>query len=295
MSDHSQEKEDLVKKDYVLMLEQELGIKFESDNDFINFATINNDFIVEPTKYQNYFKPCFDFVIKEDGVEITNSLAKDFYDMGLEVGMKITKVNGETLSGKGYFEILEKMYAKNYEEEKKFTLSNNQEINYKYIGYDNRYNFDEENKILYLYDLDIVNQENIYEFYSKYPEMVLDLSKATANTFDGIKNFVSLFSIGKEPLFKTPEGIKTSTGRKITHLKIILGENKDDGILFALTSISRLNSNIKIVEKPNDEVNVTLNMTTFYGLKELKSSNYTIYIKNFLMEARNNLSGEIVI
>ena len=176
MSDHSQEKEDLVKKDYVLMLEQELGIKFESDNDFINFATINNDFIVEPTKYQNYFKPCFDFVIKEDGVEITNSLAKDFYDMGLEVGMKITKVNGETLSGKGYFEILEKMYAKNYEEEKKFTLSNNQEINYKYIGYDNRYNFDEENKILYLYDLDIVNQENIYEFYNLGCDNVIGIS-----------------------------------------------------------------------------------------------------------------------
>jgi hypothetical protein len=65
-------------------------------------------------------------------------------------------------------------------------------------------------------------------------------------------------------------------------------DNNDEGILFVLTCIKNLNSNINIDKKD-------LNTTKFHALKELKSSNYTVYLKNYLLETNSNSSGEIVI
>ena len=295
MFDGAEKQEEVVKKDYLVLLEEELGNKIEVENEFEVSTSIGKELIIEPVKYKYYFKPCFDFIVEADGVKITNSLAKEFYDMNLEVGMKIIAINDETLSGKSYFEILEKIYAKNINEKKTFTLSDSQKIEYTYSGYNNRYDYNEDTKTLSVYDLDLVNQETIYEFYSNNPNMILDLSKATLNTFDGVKNFVSMFVENKEILFKTPEGIKAIGGRKINQLTIVIGTNTDNGVLFALTNISKLNSNIKIVENINDTTNMSLNTTTFYALKELRSSNYTIYLKNYLMETKANTSGDIEI
>ena len=65
-------------------------------------------------------------------------------------------------------------------------------------------------------------------------------------------------------------------------------DNKDEGILFTLTCIKNLNSNINIDKKD-------LNTTKFHALKELKSSNYTVYLKNYLLEINSGSSGETVI
>ena len=295
MNDGNDKKEEIVNKDYVELFKEKLDIEFNSENDFINFSSVGKELIVEPTKYKYYFKPCFDFVIEEDGIKITNSLAKEFYDLGFEIGMKITAINDESIKGKDYFQIFELIYAKNYEEKKIFTINGQTTIEYTYAAYNNRYDYDAEKNVLSIYDLDVANQEVIYDFYSKNNEMVLDLSKATLNTFDGIRNFVSLFSMGKEPIFKTPEGIKGHLGRKINQLTIVLGKNIDDGVHFALTTINKINSNIKIVENINDSNNITLSTTIFNGLNVINSSSYTIYIKNFLMETKSSSSGDILI
>ena len=37
-------------------------------------------------------------------------------------------------------------------------------------------------------------------------------------------------------------------------------------------------------------------MTKFYAVKELKSANYTVYLKSYLLEAKiNSSSGEIIV
>ena len=62
--------------------------------------------------------------------------------------------------------------------------------------------------------------------------------------------------------------------------------NDDRGVLFALTCVSRINKNVTI-----DQTN--LNITTFYVTKILASQDYTIYLKNILLEAKSaSTSGE---
>ena len=65
-------------------------------------------------------------------------------------------------------------------------------------------------------------------------------------------------------------------------------DNKDEGILFTLTCIKNLNSNINIDKKD-------LNTIKFYALKELKCSSCTVYLKNYLLEINSGSSGETVI
>ena len=122
------------KTDYMLLLEKELEIEFNSEDDFTNFATINYDLVVEPTKYKYYYKPCFDFIIVADGVIITNKLSKEFDDFGFETGMKITKINDSVLAGKTYFEILDLLYSKNLDDVK---INTNMEIKEMYTLGDN--------------------------------------------------------------------------------------------------------------------------------------------------------------
>jgi hypothetical protein len=236
----------LVKKDYVLMLEEELNITLDSEDDFVNFSNVPFDILVEPTKYQYYYKPCFDFVIVSDGVIIKNGLAKEFNSLGFKSGMKITEVNEETLFGKSYFEILELIYSKTEKEVKKFYFSDGTIIDYEYKYYENKAYYDEENNIYYVYNLDEITPKAIHEMVELHPDLTLDLSNSTVTTFGGVIDFISLFSKKNEVLFKIPENIIGQNNRKISELKINVGDNQDAGILFALTNISRINPNIKI-------------------------------------------------
>lgn len=290
MYTENQEEEKLKKTDYVILLENELNIDLVSEDDFENFSTINYDFIVEPTKYENYYKPCFDFVIVRDGVVIRNSLAKEFDSLGLKVRAKIVKINDTELTGKTYFEILDLLYSKNENEVKKFTFSDLTEIEYQYKKYHSTLQYDEEKNVLYVYNLDNITARAIYDIVVEHKGITLDLSMATANTFDGVVNFLSLFSGKEESLFKTPTYVIGQTGRKIDNIEIVVKDNQDQGVLFALTSLTSINRNIKIDK-------TDLNTTQFYVVKTLKSANYTIYLKNYLLEAKgynSNTGGTIM-
>ena len=268
----------LVKKDYILMLESELNITLDSEADFTNMENVVYDVLVEPTKFQYYYKPCFDFVIVQDGIIIKNGLAKDFSVLGLKEGVKITKINDQELLGKSYFEILELIYSKTENEVKKFTFADGTTIDYEYKYYENKLHYDEEENVLYIYNLDEITTKSIHEMVILHPELTLDLSNATVTTLEGIVNFVSLFSGKNEVLFKSPLLIGQNN-RKINELNIVVGNNDDKGILFALTTINNINTNIKI-----DRTN--LNTITFYVSKKLVSAEYTIYLKNILLEAK---------
>ena len=289
-------KEEVKKTDYMLMLEEEYkDIEFNKSDDFSNFALISDEMVVEPIKYKNYLKPCFDFIIEGDGVVITKPLAKDFYDFNLKQGMKIVKINDQTLSGKSYFEILELLYSNILDEEKTFVTADNTSILYQYQVYNNKLEYNEESNVLYVYNLDEITIKAIHEIYLAHPDMKIDLSMATVSSFDGVKNFISLFYSGKELLFNKPEGVYGSTkGRKILEMTFILGENNDEGINFILTTILRLNSSIKVLKNINDTTNLNLNTTSFKALKVLKSANYTIYIKNYHVESLTNLPGDLM-
>lgn len=278
-------KDIIVKSDYIALLEKEYNKEFLDGTDFEILSQINEEVLVVPTKYKYYFEPCFNFVVVSDGVIITKRLAKEFDELGFTEGMKITKVNDVLLEGKNYFEILDLMYAKNYEEEKVFHHAGG-EIKYTYKAYDNRFSYDEENNTLHIYNLDNVLRETIHEIYLSNPDLVIDLSMATVNTFEGIEQFVSMFSGDREVLFQTPENIISYTPRKISDVKLVLGENNDDGILFALTAIRSFKANVKIVKNAIDVEEIIVNKTTFNAMKILSNSAYNIYLKNDAMKTK---------
>ena len=242
--DNQNQEKPLVKKDYILMLESELNITLDSEDDFTNMGNIVYDVLVEPTKFQYYYKPCFDFVIVQDGIIIKNGLAKDFSALGLKEGVKITKINDQELLGKSYFEILELIYSKTENEVKKFTFNDETTIDYEYKYYENKMHYDEEENVLYVYNLDEITTKSIHEMVVLHSDLTLDLSNATVSTLEGVMNFVSLFSKKNEVLFKSPLMIGQNN-RKINELNIVVGNNNDKGILFALTTINRINTNIK--------------------------------------------------
>lgn len=282
--------ENLKKTDYILLLEKELEVELTKEDDFENFASIDYDFIIEPKKYANYYKPCFDFVIEKDGVIIKNKLAKEFDLLGLKVGTKIIKINDTDLSGKTYFEILELLYSKNENEVKKFTLNDLTELEYQYKKYYSTLEYIEEENVLYVYNFDNITARAIYDIVVSHKGVTLDLSFATVNTFDGVVNFLSLFTDKDEFIFKTPENIVGQTGRKIESLNIVVKDNADTGVLFILTALKTINSNINIDK--ND-----LNTTHFFVVKMLKSANYTIYLKSYLLESKTagESNGEILL
>ena len=275
----------LIKSDYITALEEELNIELNKSSDFENFALIDKEMLIVPAKYEHYFKPCFDFIVVSDGVIITNRLAKEFDELGFEVGIKITKIDDIILEGKSYFEILELMYAKNIGDKKVYSHTLGQ-IEYTFKGYNNRYEYNEEENILYIYNLDNVSRETIHNIYKSHSDVVIDLSMATVNTYEGVRNFVSMFSEDKEVLFLIPENIKVSTPRKISGVKIVLGDNLDDGILFALTAIRSYKADVKIVKNVSDEVEVSVNQNVFNALNILSSSTYKIYLKNHMMKTK---------
>ena len=287
MFSNNGEEEKLKKTDYVLLLEKELEIDLTSEDDFTNFESIDFEMVVEPTKYQNYYKPCFDFVIVRDGVILTNRLTKEFDSIGFKTGMKIVKINYEVLLGKSYFEILDLIYSKKLDETRKFIFSDGTEITYQYQNYYSSLEYNEIENKLYVYNLDNLTPRSIHDIVTEHEDLTLDLSMATVTTYEGI---VTLFSNKDEVLFKTPENIIGQPGRKINNLNIVVKDNTDEGILFALNCIKTLNSNITIDK-------TDLNTTQFYVLKIAKSANYTIYLKNYLLQAKSasNNNGEVLL
>lgn len=272
-----QEEEEVTKKNYIEMLEMDTGKTLSNENDFADFAAVGYEMVVIPTEYQYYTKPCFDFVIEEDGVRITNRLAKEFDVYGFVRGDKIVKINDSELKGKTYFEILELIYSKQYGAVRKFTLSNGREINYTYENTKTKIEYNNETRVLTIYNLDEISTKAIHDYLVEEPNLTLDLSKATVNTLDGLVNFLSLFSSKNQVLFLTPENIVGQNNRKILKpLNIVVGNNVDEGILFALTAIKTINPSVAIDR-------LGLNTTSFKVVKKLISADYIISMKSFVV------------
>lgn len=274
------------KKEYFTKLESELNITFESDDEFANFSLVEYELFVEPTKYKNHYKPCFNFVITDSGVVVKNALSKEYYDNNFKSGMLITHINDIELKGKGYFEILELLYSIS-KVEKTFKLDTLEEIKYTYGPVTDRLYYDEVENRLYVYNLDKITQKAIYDYATNNPNMILDLSMATINTYDGLYDFVSLFVSSDELLFLTPEGIYAKDNfRKIAGANIYLGDNTDNGVLFAITTIKRFNKNVTS--------SVEVKTTEFYALNTLSITGYNIYLKNIKVELKDlSLEEEI--
>ena len=259
------------KNDYILMLEEYLEIPLDDENDFENLSKIGYDLVIEPTQYKNHYKPCFDFVITDSGVVIKNAISKEFYDYNFKTGMKITHINSTELKGKGYFEILDLLYSSS-KESKTFTIDG-EEIEYSYVSINDRIYYDEKDNRLYVYNLDKITQKAIHDYYLENPDLTIDLSMATVNTLNGMYEFISLFVSKDVMLFITPQNVYAKDNRrKISSIKIDLGNNPDKGILFTATTINKLNSNVFISQF--QEVN------TFFATEKLVTEKYTIYIKN---------------
>ena len=276
-------KEEEVKKDYIVLLEETLKISLEGKNDFENLSSIGYDTVIEPVKYKNHYKPCFGFTIVEDGVIIKNAKSKDCYDYGFSHGQKITHINGEELKGKEYFDILDLLYATT-NVEKTFTVDG-EEVKYTYGTLNDRIYFDQKENRLYIYNLDKITQKAIHDYCLQYENLVLDLSMASVDTFDGIYEFVSLFVDSDKTLFVSPENIKAKdNGRKISDITIDVGENTNSGVLFALTTISKYNSNLNI--------STFTPVNSFYSMDKISNSKYTIYIYSAELKLVNTTPNE---
>lgn len=279
------EEDELVKNDYFLALEEELGLSFVTNDEYENLSLVTYDVLIEPSKLKNHYKPCFNFVIESDGVVIKNALSKEYYDYNFQNGMKITHINDVELQGKGYFEVLELLYATS-NEEKTYKLSTGNEIKYVYGALTDRLYYDESEDRLYVYNLDKITQKAIHQYYLDNPNMILDLSMASVNTYEGVYEFVSLFINSEEVLFEIPKDVYAKDNvRKITSLTIDLGDNTNSGILFAATTINRFNTNITFSKE--------VNTTEFYSLKTISITNYNIYLKNNKLELKDlTIPGE---
>ena len=284
-SNRKDREEELERKDYIEMLEKDLNVELTNDDDFVALNTVGYETVIIPTKYENYLKPCFDFIIEKDGIKITNRLAKEFDDYGFVVGQKIIKINDIELKGKDYFDILDLILCKTYGQTRKFTLEGNVEVEYTYKNTSTKLEYNEELNVLVVYNLDEIAPRAIHEVVLAHPDLTLDLSKATITTYDGMVNFVSLFSLVDQPLFTEPDGVVGQKNRKINNLKITVKDNEDKGVLFALTTIKSLNNTITF-----DRLN--LNTTTFYIVRVLESEEYTIYIKNGLLSNQKSSDSQ---
>ena len=118
------------------------------------------------------------------------------------------------------------------------------------------------------------------EQISSYEKVVIDLSNATVNTLDGMKIFMSFFSSGNEELFSIPSGIKSLETYKIKNAEINVGNNKDNGILFMMSSLKLLNSNLKIT-------GLSTIRNEFKTYKILENADYKIYIYNYEFKSRS--------
>lgn len=278
------------KGSYVTLLEKELGVTLDGDDDFDNFSKLGYDVLVVPSKYEDYFKPCFDFVIVRDGIIVKNRLSSEFDKYPLEVGSKITQINDKVLNGLGYFEILDLIYSSSLNVTKTFTLSNDTKFSYTYEKYNTKEEVltDENSVTIKFYNLDKITRKGVYSKVSGYENVVFDFSSATITDFTAIKGFVSFFSNADEELFSTPAGIKGYESYKLNNVNIILGDNKDLGILFLATTIKKLNSTVTF-----DKTDLTT--TTYMCQNTISNRDYVITIYNYEVSTSKSINDGVIV
>lgn len=282
MFKNNEEKKHLVSGSYISLLNQELNLKLDGETEFEVFDKVGYDLVVMPKKYEKSIKPCFDFVVVRDGIIIKNLTSKEFLKYPIELGSKIVKIDEKELIGLSYFEILDLVYASSNNITKKFTLSDGTSFDYLYERYSGKEEINVEDGVatIKLFNLDEVSRKGLYDKISSYEKVVIDLSNATVNTLDGMKIFMSFFSSGNEELFSIPSGIKSLETYKIKNAEINIGNNKDNGILFMMSSLKLLNSNLKIT-------GLSTIRNEFKTYKILENADYKIYIYNYEFKSRS--------
>ena len=286
------DKTEQVKGSYITLLENKLNVSLVGETEFAVFESIGYDLLVVPKKYANYFKPCFDFVVVKDGIVIKNSTSKEFTKYPLEVGSKITKIGDTKLSGLGYFEILDLIYSNELNVVKKFTLSSGVTFDYTYEKYSNKEDvLVTDNEVtIKLYDISKISRKGIYEKATSYDSVVFDLSNATVSDVNSMKVFMSYFTVGNQELFADPAGVKSLESYKLINAKIVLGNNKDKGVLFMVSALRALDANVTILN-----LNASLDEYKTYSV--LENSDYTIYLYDNTLKTKkiaNSGSGVII-
>lgn len=244
----------------IYVLQDYFGKKYDKDTTIFNvLETEKTPFLIVSTKYDNYYRPCFDFEITQEGIKIIRPLSKDFYLYAFKPGDVITAIDGKSLSNLKYQEIIDLIYAKNYAI-KTFTLKDGSSYGYGYHKLDNAIEIikDEGLKIK-IYNLDYVSMSNLYNLCKEYDEVTLDLSEASLGGITSLTNFISLFSHDDDYIFK---GIKGSRALKINaNIKIITG-NTDDA-LFLASALKKVSSKVSFSEEfiSVDSINYTLKVT----------------------------------
>ena len=277
---------------YISLLEKELNTSLSGETEFHIFESIGYDLLVVPKKYDNYFKPCFDFVVVRDGIVIKNSTSKEFMKYPLEVGSKITKISDTELSGLSYFEILDLIYSNELNVVKKFTLSSGVTFDYTYEKYSNKEDVlvGENEVTIKLYDISKISRKGIYEKATSYDSVVFDLTNATVTDANSMKVFMSYFTVGNQELFAEPAGVKSLESYKLSNAKIVLGNNKDKGILFMVSALKALDANVNILD-----LNTSFDEYKTYSI--LENSEYTIYLYDNTLQTKkisNSGSGVII-
>ena len=276
----------LASSSYMTLLEKELGTKLEGEDEFAIFESVGYDLVVIPKKYDRYFKPCFDFVVVRDGIVVKNQTAKEFLSYPLEIGSKIVKIDDKELKGLSYFEIIDLVYSSELSTTKKFVLSNGNEFDYKYEHYSTKEQVtNTETEItIKLFNLDSFTRKGIYEKASLFEKVTFDLSDATVTDVTAIKNFMSFFTKGNEELFSIPSGVKSLESYKLQNATILVGDNKDNGILFLVSALKSLNANVAI----SDFDFVVKEYKTF---TVLENSDYEIRLYNYVLKTKSASSS----
>lgn len=287
----SSEKKKEIKGSYQTLLENRLNTQLEGEDEFMIFESIGYDLLVVPDKYNNYFKPCFDFVVVRDGIIVKNFTSKEFLKYPLlSIGSKIVKIGDKELNGLGYFEIIDLIYTSELNVSKMFTLENGQVFEYRYENETNKMevNKTEKEVTIKMFNLNNFNRKGVYEKAKGVERVTIDLTNASVTDMNSIKAFMSFFTRGDEELFSIPQKVKSLESYKLDNVTIVLNENNDKGVLFMASALKSLNSNVRIVGQ-----NHTVNEYKTYTI--LKNADYKIYLYDYVLKTRISTGGSGVI
>ena len=287
MMKKSDDKKIQIKGSYQALLEERLNTKLDGEDEFSIFESIGYDLLVIPEKYNDYFKPCFDFVIARDGVVVKNHTAKEFFNYPLAIGSKIVKIGDKELKGLGYFEIIDLIYSSELNVSKIFTLENGESFEYRYENYSNKIETTilENETTIKMYNLNNFSRKGIYEKSLNVSKVTIDLSNASVTDINSMKSFMSFFTKGNEELFAIPQGVKSLESYKLNGVTIFLGENKDTGILFMASALNALKANVIIT----GQTNIVDEYKTY---SVLQNADYTIYLYDYVLKTKKSLSGD---
>ena len=273
------------KESYIVSLENELDIKLNaSNNPYDVIAQVPFDTLIVPYKYEEYVKPCFDFVLSDEGIVIKNATAKDFYNYEhLKVGTVITKINDKLLSDLSYFEVLSLIYSNGYSV-KTFTTKDNKEFEYSYTNYSKKLEFNEVDPTtlkIDLFNLDSLRRNTLYDLCLPYDNIIIDLSKTSVTTLDGLVEFLSLFSKNKTKLFAGLDIYGYDNLKILKNVEILVDDNQDLGINFMLNVLKKMN--LINVDIPQIKY-----VSNFYSINTISDYYYMINIYSLELKLNEN-------